>query len=67
VRVAVGVDVDPVDRAGVELRAPACMGAGAGAVGFELMISTIVSGSWEDLNKNTSVKSSRRSSPGDLR
>src|SRR5215469_6065446 len=43
------------------------MGAGAGALEFEHMISMILSGSLEDLKQNTSVMSSRRSSPGALR
>jgi hypothetical protein len=37
------------------------------AVGFESMISTVLPGSSVDLNANTSVRSSRVSSPGNLR
>src|SRR6266567_2468325 len=36
-------------------------------VGFESMISTVLPGSPVDLNANTSVRSSRVSSPGNLR
>src|SRR5256885_13671684 len=36
-------------------------------VGFESMISTVLPGSSVDLNANTSVRSSRVSSPGNLR
>src|SRR5256885_1067687 len=46
------------------------MGAGIGGgalVGFESMISTVLSGSSAEVNMNTSVRSRRRSSPGNLR
>jgi len=67
-RVAVSVDVDPVDRVGVEFAPVVGAGIGGGAlVGFELMISTVLSGSQPTLNTNRSVKSRRLSSPGNLR
>jgi hypothetical protein len=62
---------------GADLGVPWCptlsgpvVGAGIGGgalVGFESMISTVLSGSSGDLKTKTSVRSRRRSPPGNLR